>query len=364
MTEPTLSPEAHLPTAPGAAALARSLRGWLASGRCQSPAGAYYAWISESSGEPSFEYPEITGYALTWLGGRPDPEEREVQAGERAAEWLAARFEQDDLSARAGWDGEAVYNFDLGMIATGLMVFGARFGRERSLALGLSLAERLRDQVQPDGTLPSIAAGSTSRSAWSTAGGAHVIKVVQALLLGHEHGGSGFRDAADRLVGTAARIQQGDGRFVTHRADAETMLHPHLYAAEGLWMYAGATGEADALDRARRATEWAFGHQLDNGALPRFVATGPASAEGAPEQLDLTAQAIRMALLLGLEPEGRAAALRRLAETAQAAGEHRALIYQPGAPEPHHNAWVTMFRPQAAELAAQPPPALSWRHLV
>ena len=55
-----------------ASTTAAALRRWLASGEPQSPSGAFYAWVEED-GSPSFEYPEITGYALTHLAGLADP---------------------------------------------------------------------------------------------------------------------------------------------------------------------------------------------------------------------------------------------------------------------------------------------------
>jgi hypothetical protein len=329
----------------------------MASGECQSPSGAFYAWVDAETGEPAFEYPEITGYALTHFSAGDDPAEKD--AGARAADWLLERLGSGgDMSARAGWDNEAIYNFDLGMISTGLLAFGRLHGEARWIERGEALARDIAAQIEPDGRLRSIAGenATTDRSAWSTEGGAHVIKLAQCVLA------AGDRDAAARLIATAAAIQRPDGRFVTHPSDNETMLHPHLYATEGLWCFAEATGDADAHDRARHGAEWAFAHQLGSGGLPRYVAT--ASGDPGPEQFDLTAQAVRMALLTGLRDDRVERAAARLSDCAVGEDGKLALPYQPELKPNHRNAWVTMFGAQALSLMAPNAPKLRWELLV
>lgn len=350
---------------PRAAAEATTgLRAWLGSGACQSESGAYYAWVDADTGEPAFEYPEITGYALTWLAGRPDPTDEEIAAGHRAGDWLVARDAgSGGLPARAGWDRQAVYNFDLAMIATGLIGFGARFGNDGYVAEGVAIALDLAMQTPADGHLASIRGGTgTDRSVWSTEGHAHLVKAVQCLMLAAERGEHAAHAAAAAIVGAVPPIQREDGRFETHPRDEETMLHPHLYAVEGLYAWATVTGDEEALARARSATEWAWRHQLDAGGLPRFVAT--ADGERGPEQFDLTGQGIRAALMLGLRPEGLDRAVARLADAAADGEGGLALPYQPAAERVHRNAWVSMFGAQALELASQESPSLEWRWLV
>src|SRR2546425_4589606 len=70
--------EAALALLPEAlASLADGLRAWLCSGACLSPSGAFAAWVDHASGRRSFEYPEISGYALTYLAGLESLLERE-----------------------------------------------------------------------------------------------------------------------------------------------------------------------------------------------------------------------------------------------------------------------------------------------
>jgi hypothetical protein len=340
------------------AVIANEIRRWLASGRLQPASGAYCAWRDAEQGTLAFEYPEITGYALTWLAGCTNPDDGEIRAGRRAADWMVKRLNSGDRSARAGWDGGAVYTFDLGMIAAGLLSFGELVGERAYLEQGRATAAELARYVDSSAGLQAIAPDgpATDRpDGWSTVGRPHLVKCVQALLL------AGERDAAGRLLGYATDAQGSDGRFRTQPEGDQVMLHPHIYTVEGLWMWGSACDDSEALERARKAITWAWKYQLPSGGMPRWVS----DSETGPEQLDVTSQAIRAAILLDVKPEGLEAATSRLAGLARADEDHgSALIYQPDADGTHLNAWVSMFAGQALSLAADGPQAVRWNTLV
>lgn len=343
-----------------AAALHADLRRWLASGDLQSGDGAFRAWRDAGSDELAFAYPEITGYALTWLAGREDPTDAEREAGVRAADWLVDRFGRGDRSAREGWDGGAVYTFDLGMIAAGLQSFGRSLGSAVHAALGERIASGLAGLVHSRHGLRAIdpAGPRTARPPeWSTEGLPHLVKCVQALLL------AGEDDAACALAATAAGRQRPDGRFVTQPHDDRVMLHPHLYTVEGLWMFGSARGDADALERARRGAAWAWEQRLDSGGLPRYAVVSD-RVDPAPEQWDVTSQAVRAVLMTGADAPGLDRAVARLGELARPARDGTALVYQPASDPVHLNAWVSMFGGQALELVAHGSEAMTWQDLV
>jgi hypothetical protein len=337
--------------------VANEIRRWLASGRAQADSGAFCAWRDIGRDALAFEYPEITGYALTWLAGRRDPLQHELDAGLAAADWLVARLNAGDRSARSGWDGGAVYSFDLGMIAAGLMSFGALIDAEAYVDQGREIARALAGYIEAGELAPLAPDGppSSRPAGWSTDGRVHMVKCVQALLL------AGEADAAEALVGGAIAGQAPDGHFVTQPGDEFVMLHPHLYAVEGLWILAEADDHRGARDAATRATEWVWEQQLPTGGMPRWVS----SSEAGPEQLDATSQAVRAALLLDLEPPGLPAAIDRLVHQAREdAACGYALVYRPGDIDDHLNVWVTMFSGQALELAARSQWAVRWQELV
>jgi len=184
---------------------------------------------------------------------------------------------------------------------------------------------------------------------------------VQAFLLAEESGFPG-RPVAAELVDTVKRVQGADGRVPTH-PDDPVMLHPHLYAAEGLWIWGSAVGDDDALARARAAVDWAFGQQLEQGGLPRSEADGERGA-AADEQSDVTAQAVRLALALGSRSEAVDRAAARLVELTRSDGRALGIVYQPDSVDIHLNTWATLFAAQALALAVPDAPPLSWRELV
>lgn len=343
----------------------RAIRGWLASDMPRSPSGAYYSWLDSTTGAPGFEYPEITGYALTHLAGQAAASDAEVDAGKAAGAWLLARLHEGDLSAHEDYDSGAAYNFDLAMISTGLMAFGSGHDEPSFVDAGLRLAIEIRDQVANQGRLESIVAGSdvtTSRSAWSTEGFAHLLKADQCLLWAHKLGETGCDSAARTLVAQCVKSQQPDGRFVTHPSDSETMLHPHLYAVEGLFMLGSALNDQQALHRARLGAEWVWPYQLPSGGFPRYV-SNPDQVSG-PEQFDLTGQALRAALFTGIMPSQVESVVDRLCEGAVPVGPYLAMPYQPDSRSTHANVWASLFAVQALQLAESQAPALDWRYLV
>lgn len=331
---------------------------WLSSGRVQASSGAFCAWRDVGGDSLAFEYPEITGYALTWLAGREPASQQDVAAGRRAADWLVERLTGGDRSARTGWDDEAVYTFDLGMLSAGLASFGSVVAEESYCQTGREIARQLAGYVEHRGELLPVAPDGpqTKRlGQWSTEGRAHLVKCVQALLLAEEI------EAAQLLLRQAIEDQAPDGHFITQPGDEFVMLHPHLYSVEGLWMWGTARDDTEMLERAASATLWAWEHQLPSGGLPRWVSR----ADSGPEQLDVTSQAVRAALLLDLEPAGLHAGISRVAELVGADGEHgQALIYRAVDVAGHLNAWVTMFAGQALQIAHQGPEAVTWSSLV
>src|SRR5581483_7932630 len=130
-------------------------------------------------------------------------------------------------------------------------------------------------------------------------------------------------EPAAALVENALSLQRSDGRFPTSEDEATTMLHPHMYAAEGLWVWGAAHGGA-----------WSY--QLESGGLPRAVTRGRVDG---PEQCDLTAQAVRLSLAMGWRPPAVERGIRRLVEVARERRGKLALPYQPESPEQHLNTW-------------------------
>jgi hypothetical protein len=338
------------------AATRDALVAWLESDAPRSRSGAYVAWI-ERDGRQAYEDPEITGYALTHLSAHMDrPRSRE--AAPAAAAWLERRLATGERTS--GWDGDAVYTFDLGMIATGFLAHVREGGGEpRYAERAQSLIEDLaRLAASPEGIRSFPPEGPASpRVEWSTLGRAHLIKLMICLALGERS------EALRRLLALAGDLQHEDGRMATEPDEGSpaTTLHPHLYAVEGLWAYGTAAGEAEARERARRGAEWALRQQLPSGGIPSFVDTQ--SGQHGPEQMDATAQATRMGVACGLEPARWEGTLARVVEAAEPSGEGMALPYQPSGPATHLGTWAAQFGAQALDWALDST-RIGWRLLV
>jgi hypothetical protein len=357
-TRPKPAPSPALPDAAGPAAA--GLRAWVSSGAAQSPSGAFVAWVDRSGGQPSYEYPEITGYALTYVASLSPLSEPERAAGDRAAAWLTTRVREGSLAARDGWDNDAVYLFDLGMIASGLLSFGGRTASAPCVEAGVRLARLLANAISSPQALSAVwrLGPRSGRAGWSTRGVVHLAKVAQALLLSEE------LSLASRLIDVVKNRQEADGCMRTDDSDGATvMLHPLLYAAEGLWLWGTATGDADALARAAAALDWVLARQLDSGGFPRSVQRADEGAI-AIEQSDVTAQAVRLALVVGRRSPSVDRAAARLVETARSDGAGLAIPYQPEAPSIHLNVWATLFAAQALALAGGDAPQITWEELV
>jgi hypothetical protein len=330
------------------AATATGLAAWLSSGACQELSGAFVAWVDVAKGRRAFEYPEITGYALTFLAGRAVLSEHETIAGHRAAGWLDERIRSGNFAARDDWDGGAVYLFDLGIVASGLLAFGHRTGTERYVDTGLRVVDFLdRELSSGDPIEPVSRTGPASgrEASWSNRGRPHLAKLVQTFFLAEELGGGDGRPPSARLV-EAARDEQ-----------VEAMLHPALYAAEGLWLWGTAAGDVGALERAAAALDWIWTHQLEHGGLPREA--------GSPvEQSDVTAQAVRLSVALGARSAAVDRALERLMEIAVRDARGVGIPYQPGSDALHVNTWVTLFAAQAFELAGSNGRPVRWQDWV
>ena len=316
---------------------ASELRRWITTGTCQGKNGAFHAWRDAATNTLAYAYPEISGYALTYLSGCSEGE----SVGQRAADWLISRIAGNNLTARER-DGEAVYNFDLAMIATGLMSFGHKFGVEEYVTVGLNLVGFIQDQILSAGHLLPLSPAypsSPRKSTWSTDGRAHLLKVIQCLL----------------LIKSADKLQLASGQFITHPTDTETFLHPHLYAAEGLWMWGSALGDSHAIERARMAINWAWSHQLDTGGFPNTVGNAAGT-----EQSDVTSQAVRLALLLDMQLPGLDRAITRMMQVSYGDERSRAILYRPTSTDLHENTWATIFASQAVEVAISGAQALPW----
>ena len=131
--------------------VAASIANWLLTSnivvRAGLHKGAVTGWLTER-GDPSFAYPEITGYYLSWLASSAEVEGLSEVLSASAAEAISwfTRIANGDLplltryyepSQKDDWRNQAVFTFDLSMAARGI-------GDSRRLTTTETGAEALR----------------------------------------------------------------------------------------------------------------------------------------------------------------------------------------------------------------------------
>jgi len=334
--------------------LDRLLR-WLAAGPIQEADGGIFAWCDYRF-TPSYVYPEVTGYLLTTLASGITPIERSRTRAARCAVFLKHRVQAGRLGARPQED-TVIYNFDQGVIATGLMRAHARLGTD-TLAEGLQLAKLLRDQILRDHLLPTLCdKGSVPGRGrkWSTIGTLHLVKCTQALLLAHEHGLERAEEAAHLLATHTLSLLRSLDAPHTCPGSPEIHLHAVLYCAEGMWIYGNATGAKDALDCSETLLKYVLGQMDHAGALTATVG----GDMHAPEQGDVAAQLLRLALLHGISTNLVELIYERLRGFFHSQENWTVVEYQQGSG--HLNTWATIFAVQGCWFMHNPGQQFDWR---
>jgi len=328
---------------------------WVFSGVLAHPSGGVAGWRERRTGRLSDEYPEISGY---FLSAAVFADATGNAAVIRAADWLCARIEAN-ASASRRVDGSAIYNFDQGIIAAGLIKYGVRAGNARAVAAGIRAASRLRDQVSELGHLPTLdpAAGMPDGrpATWSTVGRLHLAKTVQCLLLAAELGVAGMREAARNIIDDVSTAFSLASDGLRNEA-GEINLHATCYALEGFWIWDAANRTTSLHEILHPALDEIVSYRLPSGGFPRLASAA------SREQSDVHAQVVRLASLLGRGSTVRPS-IARLRQVASPAEFGWSVPYEPQAPEVHENAWATMFAAQALALV-DGPPDLDWWELI
>lgn len=312
--------------------LAASISNWLLTSdiviRAGPHKGAVAGWLTER-GNPSFAYPEITGYYLSWLASSAEVWGRSGVLSASAAEairWFT-RIANGDLPLltryhefpqKDDWRNQAVFTFDLSMAARGLSdsrPLTTPGIEPEPLQWILSL---LSDACRTGQALPVyINAKGKLPSRWSTQPGPYHLKAAAALLFRVETLPRSLRDAAwntyDRWRSVSAEVNE------------PTDLHPALYALEGLIEF-GRHGDTEVFELASRRLQDIF---------PKLYRW--------PNEMrsDVIAQSLRLSYLLRSD-NSRTVELRRLLE--QFIDPAGRVSFRPFGYTPlHWNAWAAIF---------------------
>jgi hypothetical protein len=307
-------------------------------------------------GEVVYVYGEITGYYLHWLASRPAPQAECARAAQAALDWLQHYLLMQPVPPTRlylqpqphDWRNEALFAFDLAMIAGGIArVAGQGLGKADA-ALIHRLDALLQQFVADDELKVIVTRLDVTRlpQRWSTVGGPFTAKTASRILQ---------LDAIAPLHTPLVQQCRQQLQRYADMADAmpPEMLHPTLYALEGMLLAA-----APDWEKLARGLQRVLDLQAPDGSLPE----APDSTQ--IRRNDVAAQALRLAILLEHQlgdVQRFDASIHLLASwLCQQILPQGTLAFAPGPGNPP-NTWCAMFAEQALRLyvareTAQPLP--------
>jgi hypothetical protein len=276
-----------------AANAALQLREFLLHGPAQQQgthqhAGAVAGTVTD--GSVSYVYGEITGYYLHWLASLREPAEPVSARALAAAQWLERYLQGQTMpatriyleAAADDWRNNALFAFDLAMIAGGLARAQAQGLLKSSAELANLLLGWLEQFVDGDRIRPCIVRDKTVvlPSRWSTQGGSFSAKTASRILLlsRQVNVDTPLLNACSTTLSTYAAAASQNGL---------DMLHPTLYAIEGCLL----ATEAD-YEKLARWFDQIVALQAPDGSLPESLETPDV------RRTDIIAQALRVAVFL------------------------------------------------------------------
>lgn len=331
-----------------AAAAASRLQHFLLQGPAQQQKGEHRGAVAgtlKADGSALYVYGEITGYYLHWLSSLPAAAAGVQPAATAALDWLQRYLHGSELpltrvylgESPQDWRNDAVFAFDLAMIAGGMAGISERGFAQLPAALLVDMQRWLqlfmrREELAvciartPDMVLPQR---------WSTCGGPFTAKTASRILQ------LGEQVALDPALLQLCRQQLQTIATDTTRHTID-MVHPTLYAIEGCLL-------CPVADPAVLAHwfEQVVALQADDGTLPESLPTPQI------RRSDIVAQALRVAVFLEqqLSQPGRYRAAcdgfaRVLVQRVRADGT---LPFSDDN-NPDANVWGAMFAEQALRL--------------
>lgn len=332
-------------------AAAAGLREWLLQGPAQLRDGEHAGGVAgsfDAQGRAGYVYGEITGYYLHWLAGLPLALQARSTRAFAALAWCERVFAEGVPATRihlgpaeADWRNDAVFLFDLAMLAGGLA---------RAIGHGLlpvpagfcvRLGEALAGFVQDGRLVPlqRLRGEAPLPDRWSTRLDHFEVKAATRVLM------------LAAVAELPASVVRACTDLITERAPLAAsapveLLHPTLYYLEGVLAADRAywPGTAPLLSRLLALAN-------ADGALPE--------APDAPGvwRSDVLAQALRVGVLLHRHrvpgaPE--AARLDAMAHTLAARVDADGAIPFRSDAAPLANTWCAMFAEQALRWHAQP----------
>jgi len=341
---------------------------WLLSSGIQSKAGGFHSWYDLEKKDHSYLYSEITGYGITALLFLSEllKDKKIIKKAEKAAEWIEriaihpcggvrTRLYKEDSRADAAYSfsGARIFSFDTGMVLYGLISLYKVTNKKRHLDIATKLGDFIIDKMQnSDGSLSPIYDANIEEliepcDKWSSQSGAFGAKVSMGITdLYRVTKKEKYKEASLKLCNHAISLQDKSGRFITDRLSGSTHVHPHSYAAEGLW-YTGTCLDEDKFIRsARGATEWIFNHLASSGINELYSPIENSFNDFM--RTDILAQSMRLGIIFSIKEKIEKLKDLLMGYQYTSGGQRGGFLYS--VDDKHLNSWCSMFALQALAL--------------
>jgi len=345
---------------------------WLHDGPAQLHGGEHAGAVAgtlDASGAATYVYPEIAGYYLQWLAWRartfgPTPAlaARAVDVQRWLAVWLArgdAPRTRVFLDGTTGdWRNDAVFFFDVAMVARGLgsAVQMRLLAPDAAVVAGVS--RQLERLIASDGLFSACVRnenGAELPHRWSTRRGGFLAKAA-----------AGIVTSAPALPGLSAQAAAAaratlDASLDWMQARPHREAHPLLYTFEGIMALPGHRRFAEVLPVVAAQFDALLAHAAPDGALPETL--GDDGGTG-PARVDVLAQTLRIGCLLNAHRPRQQVdriALARIARLLAAQVRPSGAVgFAMRSNSDQANVWAAMFADQALALAKRPREPDAW----
>lgn len=313
------------------------------------------AGLIGEAGTPTYVYPEIAGYYLSWLAFRAarDGADDELAARAGATQRWLARWSMHETpltrvhltEGRDDWRNGALFCFDLALVLRGLGSAEAQGLIAPDPGLLRRLGALLGKCVAGDGAFDAVAPFDRSRlpSRWSTRRGAFLAKAATGVLR------ASARFDLDPMLRTAAEQTYAQS-VAALKSSPHLEVHPLLYACEGVLDLPRHPAFEDALPHVSARLQDVLASVNADGYLPERLG----SHDETPSRIDVIAQALRVGHLLALhgrpprDPQPMARLAGTLWRELQPDGGVR---FSRESPLAERNVWAAMFADQALAYA-------------
>ena len=321
-------------------------------------AGAVAGCISVS-GTPSYVYPEIAGYYLTWLAWRASRDGHHPDDAQRAhavQRWLAKWLAMPSLPTRVHFDGTSgdwrnhvLFCFDLAMVLRGIAAANRAGLLAPDDAVIDGTCRALSRLVAADGAFDACVPNGTDSPVpdrWSTRRGPFLVKAAAGVLR-----------AATVLTIPAALRAAAERTFATSLSllarEPHRETHPLLYAFEGVLDMPRHPRFHDALPSISAQFDILLARASHDAHVPESLCC---AAGGGPARIDVIAQTLRVGYLLAAhrpqQPPDRVGLARLRQSLLRQVRPGNGVAFARSVAPAQANVWCTMFADQALAFAA------------